>query len=118
MKQKYYSLKSILATDAQYNIIFGERSTGKTYAVLKYGIEQYANRKGEHMYYKIYIRHEHSTVVIDKYFSNKKEFFAFIGYFYLNSPRKIESIDYEVFDKEKVKNVDFLINRLREYNSD
>ena len=45
MKQKYYSLKSILATDAQYNIIFGERSNGKTYAVLKYGIEQYAKKK-------------------------------------------------------------------------
>lgn len=37
---KYYSLKSILSKNAQYNIIFGERSNGKTYAVLKYAIEQ------------------------------------------------------------------------------
>ena len=42
MKQKFYSLKAILSKDAQYNVIFGERSNGKTYAVLKYAIEQYA----------------------------------------------------------------------------
>lgn len=42
MKQKFYSLKSILARDAQYNVIFGERSNGKTYAVLKYGVERFA----------------------------------------------------------------------------
>ena len=42
MKQKYYNLKNIMAKNAQYNIIFGERSNGKTYAVLKYGIKKYA----------------------------------------------------------------------------
>ena len=41
MKQKYYSLKNILSKDAQYNVIFGERSNGKTYAVLKYALERY-----------------------------------------------------------------------------
>ena len=41
MRTKFYSLKNILAKNAQYNIIFGERSNGKTYAVLKYAIEQY-----------------------------------------------------------------------------
>ena len=41
MTMKYYSLKNILAKNAQYNIIFGERSNGKTYAVLKYALEQY-----------------------------------------------------------------------------
>ena len=39
--KKYYSLKNILSKKAQYNIIFGERSNGKTYSVLKYGLEQY-----------------------------------------------------------------------------
>lgn len=39
---KYYDLKMILSKNAQYNIIFGERSNGKTYAVLKYAIEKYA----------------------------------------------------------------------------
>ena len=40
MINKYYSLTNILSRDAQYNIIVGERSNGKTYACLKYGIEQ------------------------------------------------------------------------------
>lgn len=38
---KYYSLDNILSKHAQYNIIFGERSNGKTYAILKHIIEQY-----------------------------------------------------------------------------
>lgn len=38
---KYYSLAPILSKDAQYNIIFGERSNGKTYAILKYILEDY-----------------------------------------------------------------------------
>lgn len=37
----YYSLKNILKKNAVYNVIFGERSNGKTYATLKYGLEQY-----------------------------------------------------------------------------
>lgn len=40
MKQKYYTLNNILQKNAQYNVIFGERSNGKTYSVLKYGIEK------------------------------------------------------------------------------
>lgn len=41
-KPKYYNLKAILSKNAQYNIIIGERSNGKTYACLKYAMEQYA----------------------------------------------------------------------------
>lgn len=37
----YYNLKNILKKNAVYNVIFGERSNGKTYATLKYGLEQY-----------------------------------------------------------------------------
>ena len=48
MKQKFYNLKNILTKDAQYNIIFGERSNGKTYAVEKYAIERYA-KTGEQL---------------------------------------------------------------------
>ena len=48
MKQKYYSLKNILAKNAHYNMIIGERSNGKTYAVLKYGVER-AYNNGEQM---------------------------------------------------------------------
>lgn len=38
---KYYDLRNILKTDSIYNIIIGERSNGKTYACLKYGVERY-----------------------------------------------------------------------------
>ncbi len=38
---RYYNLKKILATNSVYNLIIGERSNGKTYASLKYGLEQY-----------------------------------------------------------------------------
>lgn len=33
MKNKYYSLKNIKTKNARYNVIYGERSNGKTYAV-------------------------------------------------------------------------------------
>lgn len=38
---KFYSLDRILSKNADYNVIFGERSNGKTYATLLYGIKQY-----------------------------------------------------------------------------
>lgn len=38
---KFYSLSKILSKNATYNLIIGERSNGKTYSVLKYGIEEY-----------------------------------------------------------------------------
>jgi len=41
MKIEFYSLKSILEKCCQYNIIFGERSNGKTYSVLEYGLKNY-----------------------------------------------------------------------------
>jgi hypothetical protein len=40
-KMKYYNINKILEKKAQYNIVFGERSNGKTYAVLKHGLENY-----------------------------------------------------------------------------
>lgn len=44
---KFYSLNKILQKNATYNIIIGERSNGKTYAVLKYGIENYFKTGGQ-----------------------------------------------------------------------
>ena len=38
---KYYSLSNILKKNARYNMIFGERSNGKTYAVLDYAVQEY-----------------------------------------------------------------------------
>lgn len=40
-KMKFYRLDNILAKNADYNIIFGERSNGKTYACLEYAVEQF-----------------------------------------------------------------------------
>lgn len=41
MRKKFYSLRQILTKEAQYNVIFGERSNGKTYSVLKYALEKF-----------------------------------------------------------------------------
>lgn len=40
-KYKYYSLSKIDSKNAHYNVIFGERSNGKTYAVLNKIVENY-----------------------------------------------------------------------------
>lgn len=40
-KSKYYTLKNILSKNAHYNVIFGERSNGKTYSVLEYALKRY-----------------------------------------------------------------------------
>lgn len=47
LKNRFYNLKSILNKNATYSIIIGERSNGKTYAVLKYGLEQYVKTGGQ-----------------------------------------------------------------------
>ena len=46
-QNKYYSLNKILKTNSTYNIIFGERSNGKTYSVLKHSIEEYFKTGGQ-----------------------------------------------------------------------
>ena len=45
-KIDFYSPKNILKKDATYNVIFGERSNGKTYSILNYAIEQYFKTNG------------------------------------------------------------------------
>lgn len=47
-RNEYYRLDEILKREARYNVIFGERSNGKTYAVLERGVERYA-RTGQQM---------------------------------------------------------------------
>ena len=42
-KEKFYSLDNILSHNADYNMIYGERSNGKTTAVLRYALEDYIN---------------------------------------------------------------------------
>lgn len=40
-KLKYYSLNNILHRECHYYVIYGERSNGKTYAVLEYALKRY-----------------------------------------------------------------------------
>ena len=40
-KVKYWDIRNILSKHAKYNVVFGERSNGKTYGVLQYALEQY-----------------------------------------------------------------------------
>lgn len=41
MSEKFYTIDKILKEEADYNVIFGERSNGKTTAVLKYALLDY-----------------------------------------------------------------------------
>lgn len=47
---KYYSLNNILKKHAQYNVIFGKRSNGKTFACLEYGIKEFFKNGSEIAY--------------------------------------------------------------------
>ena len=49
-KQEFYSLDRIKELKCQYNLIFGKRSNGKTYAVLYEGLKNYVE-KGKQMAY-------------------------------------------------------------------
>lgn len=49
-KTKFYSLDNILANNAIYNIIIGERSNGKTYACLKYALEKFVKNREQFAY--------------------------------------------------------------------
>lgn len=45
-KSKFWNINNILSRNALYNVVFGERSNGKTYGVLQYALEQYFNGHG------------------------------------------------------------------------
>lgn len=49
-RNKFYSLDRILQENAIYNVIFGERSNGKTYAVLKYALKKRLETGGTFAY--------------------------------------------------------------------
>lgn len=46
-KIKYWDIHNILSRQAQYNIVFGERSNGKTYGTLQYGLERFFSGHGK-----------------------------------------------------------------------
>ena len=49
MKEKYYSISHLITRvpDAQYYVVFGERSNGKTYSALEYCLTEYFKRGHE-----------------------------------------------------------------------
>lgn len=47
MKSQYWDINPILSKNAVYSLIFGERSNGKTYGVLQYGLEEYFKNGSE-----------------------------------------------------------------------
>ena len=47
MKNKYYSLDAILSKNAVYNVIFGERSNGKTTSVQEYALKEYVKNRSQ-----------------------------------------------------------------------
>lgn len=47
---KFYSLKNILNTKSDFNLIVGQRSNGKTYACCKYMLEEYKRTKKRFAY--------------------------------------------------------------------
>ena len=49
-KIKYWSILPILSKEAQYNIIYGERSNGKTYGTLEYCLTEYFKDGSEFAY--------------------------------------------------------------------
>lgn len=51
---EYYSLKEIDKRNAQYNIIFGKRSNGKTYSVLYRAVENYVKHGKQTAYLRRY----------------------------------------------------------------
>lgn len=55
-KPKFYDLKAILSKNADYNVIFGERSNGKTYAALRYGLETISRRANKWRIYAVGVR--------------------------------------------------------------
>lgn len=100
---KFYSLSNILKKDCDYNIIFGERSNGKTFAALEYGIKEFVKsgaqfayirrwredirgKRGENLFNALIV-----TGLIEKY--TKGEFNTILcksnKYYFYNSENKV-----------------------------
>lgn len=54
MKRKYYSIDNILKCDCNYNVIYGKKSNGKTYALLSYILERYIKHGETGVYVRRY----------------------------------------------------------------
>ena len=47
IKQVFYNISKLLKTGAKYYIVFGERSNGKTFQILLYGLKKYLKTGGQ-----------------------------------------------------------------------
>ena len=90
-KSNYYSLEKILSKNAQYNLIFGERSNGKTYAVLNYCLKNYFE-KGE----KFAILRRYTTDVTP---SKIRTFFTAFSLSDDNKPTLVQKYSGNAFEK-------------------
>lgn len=69
MAKKYYSLKNIKSTNAQYRMLLGEKSNGKSYAVKSELIED-AYKNGRKFVYMRRFREDLKTVDVNAYFAD------------------------------------------------
>lgn len=65
----YYSLKNILRKGADYNLIYGERSNGKSYAVKEYVLKRFFDTGEQFVYMRRYDR-DITRGLADGYFSD------------------------------------------------
>lgn len=67
---KYYSLENILKRDSEYNIILGQRSNGKSYAVKNHCIKKAWNNSKERFIVLRRLAEEIRPSVVEHYFSD------------------------------------------------
>lgn len=68
-KQKYYSLKNILAENCEYNVLLGERSNGKSYSVKHFCINDYLDNGNMFIYLRRYTV-ESKNMMVESYFDD------------------------------------------------
>lgn len=71
-KQKFYKLNNILKTSAQYLMLLGERSNGKSYAVKEYVLKDYFENGNQFAYIRRW-REEIKGATIEQYFEDMEE---------------------------------------------
>ena len=128
MEERYYTLKNILAKNCVYNVIIGERSNGKTCAVLSHFIDEYF----EHERQFAVVRRWDTDIqpqkmntlfapqfLIDKIKQYSGNYYNGIGYragtFYLTY--KDEKDGKTKLDKDKIVGYGFSLNGAEHYKS-
>lgn len=123
----FYDLSNILSKDCVYSIIYGERSNGKTYAVCKHFLEEYAESKKEIAIIRRFesefikgkgkeifdnlIYNEVAGNQVEVIFKGKYNFIEYIsGRWYLEYRKDLVSTKY--LKKERVREEDELENKV------